>query len=505
MKKKQKIILAVVILLMVITGGIIYLNNYLKNEIVDVLQKEYPASGLSYDDISINILAGNATIKNLRIKEGILSLETPEVTLKDFSYADYLEKKNITIGSIHLFDPEIIINKSDSTSTDNNPEEEPYPQEIRVKNFLVSGGNIRLIENDSAANTLFASLENIHIGNIALGKKPQQELLPFSYETISLKSDSLYYEMNSTHYLQAKLLNLENEDVTLDDFSIIPKFSKEVFDQSIPYEQDWIALKIDAIKLKGYRMQKVGELSQFIIPFTVIENAHLEMYRNKMVNDDVRIKPMYSEMLRDLDFKISLDSIQVSGSYIEYQEKVLDSRSAGKLSFHNVYATINNITNLNLEAKDFPTTRIKARALFMGETEITLNWNFDISNKMDEFRISGQMASISADQINPFLIPAMNVAAEGKIESLNYDFYGNRNQASGSMQLSYRDFKVNILKDGKQEKKSFLSGLANLILKNDRINEDLQQENISTTRDKTKSFWNFFWLCIRDGALSTFF
>jgi hypothetical protein len=92
----------------------------------------------------------------------------------------------------------------------------------------------------------------------------------------------------------------------------------------------------------------------------------------------------------------------------------------------------------------------------MGETDITLNWSFDVSNAMDEFQVNGRLGAIQADDINPFLIPAMSVEAEGKIESLYYDFYGNRNQANGNMQLSYRDFKVNILKDGEQERKSLL-------------------------------------------------
>lgn len=86
-----------------------------------------------------------------------------------------------------------------------------------------------------------------------------------------------------------------------------------------------------------------------------------------------------------------------------------------------------------------------------------------------------------------------------------YNFYGNRNEAKGDMQLAYRGFKVNILKDGEQQRKSLLSRLANLIIKNDVADEDVEQEEINTTRDKTKSFWNFLWLCIRDGALKTFF
>lgn len=492
-------------MLLVIAGSNVFLNKYMKRGISQGLEKEYPASVLSYDEITINVLAGNATIKNLRIKEGIFSMETQEANLKDFSYADYLKNEDITIGRIHLMDPKIVFNRSDTTSGNSGQQGEMEGRKIRVKNFTISGGSVRMIESDTASNILYAAIQNISIGEIVMDKRKEGVILPFNYETIDVKSDSLYYEMNAMHYISGKLLNLKNESLILEDLSIIPKYSKEVFDQRISYEQDWIALKIDEVVFEGLKMQKEGRDLLFKIPTTTIESANLQIYRNKMVQDDTRIKPLYSEMLRELSVKLQLDSVNISKSFIEYQEKVLENRPAAKLSFHNINSSIKNITNRNQESQEFPKTSINASALFMGETNLTMDWEFDVSNEMDQFNVKGSLAEIQAEHINLFLIPAMDVEAEGKIESLYYDFYGNRDHANGNMQLSYRDFKVNLLKDGEYERKSLLSRLANLIIKNDQVNEDVQREDISVKRDKTKSFWNFLWLCIRDGALSTFF
>lgn len=505
MKKKNKILFSVAIFILVVLGAVFFLNSYLKKEIKKGLKNEYPASVLSYDDISINAFAGNATIKNLKIKKGVFSLQASEVNLSDFSYSDYIEDKDVTIGRVHLMEPIIVIKKSDSTSNGTDSKKEIHEREIRIKYFSASGGNIKMIENDTASNSLFASLKNLQIEEIIIEKKAEGTLLPFSYEAVNVESDSLYYELSDTHFIQAGNLNLENKDLTIDAFSIIPKYSKQVFDQQIPYEQDWIALKVAAVIFNDLEWEKEEEQISYTIKSTSIKNANLEIYRNKLLKDDIRQKSMYSEMLRNLDFKLHMDSVNISNTYIEYQEKVLEGRPPGKLSFHNVQAGIKNITNHNLDSRDFPRTLVEARALFMGETNLTLNWEFDVSNELDQFQVNGMLGSIRAEQINSFLVPAMNVKAEGNIESLHYNFYGNRNVAKGDMQMAYRNFKVNILKDGEDERKSFLSGLANLIIKNDLINDDVEQENISVTRDKTKSFWNFLWLCIREGALSTFF
>lgn len=505
MKKKHKILIAAGLLIIVVAGIFLFLNSYLKQEIEKGLENEYDSSALSYDDISINAFGGSAVIRNLRITEGIFTLEAREVNLDGFSYSDYIQDKNITIDRVHLVEPLVVFNKSDSIPGDKESEDDIAEKQIKVKRFSASGGNIRIIENDSAPNSLFTSLKALQIQDIIIEKKAEGALLPFTYESISIDSDSLYYELSETHYMQSGKFQLRNDELGIDEFSIIPKYTKQVFDQSIPYEQDWIALKIEKANFKGFKFQREQEMVSVTLASSSLKNAHMEIYRNKLLPDDTRIKPMYSEMLRKLGFLLHIDEVKVSNAYLEYQEKVLESRPAGKLSFHNIQANIKNISNREPEAGSASLITVEAKARFMGETDLSLNWSFDVHNELDEFKVSGRMGAIEAENINPFLVPAMNVEAEGNIQSLYYDFYGNRNEAHGNMQLAYRDFNVNILKDGESERKSLLSRLANLIIKNDRMNEDVEQKNINTTRDKTKSFWNFLWLCIRDGALSTFF
>jgi hypothetical protein len=106
--------------------------------------------------------------------------------------------------------------------------------------------------------------------------------------------------------------------------------------------------------------------------------------------------------------------------------------------------------------------------------------------------------------MNSFLRPALNIEVEGKISSMFFNFYGNDDNALGDTRLQYHDFKVEVLRKDGVRKNKVLSGLANLILSKDVSNKQMNQKNISATRDKTKSFWNFLWLCIRNGALKSF-
>lgn len=503
MRKKYKIIVGIAVLLIVLMVVGLALNNYVKKQVEIGLEEEFPGSTIVYDELTVNILSGSSSINSFKVKRGVVSIQAEKITMAGLSYSDFFLNKKVSIDQIELIAPQITINKSDTA--DSKKRKEPVEKTINLKKFKSTGGFLRIIENDTASNSLYVDLKEVVFIDISLGKEIDGDLLPFDYSIIEVETDSAYFDMNEEHQITIDNLEYIKKGLILKDFRIIPKYSKAGFDQTIPYEKDWIALTINEVLFREFLLEKPEETLVFKGAGGIVKQADLEIYRNKLLPDDNRIKPLYSEMLRELDVKINIDTVEVKNSKIVYQEKVLEDRSTAEISFFDVNATISNFSNLNLEDKDFPDTQVNAEALLMGKSQLTLNWTFNVKNKLDEFHVSGRLSGIEAEAINSFIVPAMSVEAEGEIESLAFNFYGNRNVAEGDMQLAYRNFKVNILKDGEEERKSLLSRLANLIIKNDVVNEDVEQEGIEVKRDKTKSFWNFLWLCIRDGALKTFF
>ncbi len=503
MKRSRKILIGIAALILVLIIAVIALNSYVKSEVVSGLEKEFPASGLDYSEISVNILGGNTTLTDPVLKTKGITIQADDIKLKGFSYSGYFFRDEINIRHIQIISPHITIDQSDTI--EKNKENDPVERTINLKKFTSEGGSLKVVANETAANTLFVSFKEVVLLDILMGKENDGDLLPFEYRTLEVDVDSVYYNMNAQHYINVDELKYDKGDLSIQKFKITPKFLKSDFDRQLAFEKDWVALNINEVAMRNFNWSKEGDSLVLMSPSTSISKVNAEIYRNKLLPDDERIKPLYSEMIRELGVKVKFDTIEVSDSRLVYQEKVDEDRPPGELSFSNIDANIENITNLNMGREDFPETKISVNALFMDQAQLTLNLYFDIKNQMDEFHVSGNLSEIKSEEINQFLTPAMNIEAEGRIESLAYNFYGNKNEAKGDMQLSYRDFKVNILNEGERERKSLLSRLANLIIKNDVIDEDVEQEEINTTRDKTKSFWNFLWLCIRDGALKTFF
>lgn len=297
---------------------------------------------------------------------------------------------------------------------------------------------------------------------------------------------------------------MKDGDLTVKDIRIIPEYSKTEFDRRITVEKDRFEIKINSVKINDLDWKFENDSLQLTSPVSVISGADIKIYRNKTLPDDTSIKPLYNQMIRELGAKIKFDSLFIDSSQVEYQEKVIDSGSPGKVGFYKLQAEMVNITNIGMGSKNFPKTKIHAKTHFMNEAQLYLNWEFDVRNIEDDFKISGKLARISAESMNSFLKPTINVVVEGEIESLFFNFQGNKYKANGDMRLKYNNFKVEVLRKDGNRKNKLLSGLANLFVKKEANSKQLENKEVEAVRDRTKSFWNFLWLFIRNGALKSF-
>ena len=168
--------------------------------------------------------------------------------------------------------------------------------------------------------------------------------------------------------------------------------------------------------------------------------------------------------------------------------------------FKNLVLILDNNTSKNDGGK-LTTANISTN--FMGTSQLNVNWQFDINNLNDTFNIKGEAKQVSADAMNMFFVPAVNVKAIGTLNELYFNYSGDKNDALGDMRIDYSTFKVEVLRKDGSSKNRLLSGIVNLFLDNNEKDGRVTKQDVSVTRDKTKSFWNYFWLCIRNGALQS--
>lgn len=497
--------MGIVIGLLVIFGIAMVLNDYLQTEIKSAIENQLADSRIGYEALNVSVLDRSSSVSKPKLQLDNILMEADILEVKNLSYTDYFLSGKIVVGAIEINNPKVAIYKKDTLAETKDKKEKPnLSKDVVIKNIHIKGGNLRVFENDSVQNKIYISLNEFDLYDVQISDKTLKAFLPFEYDRLAISSDSIFYSMNEEHYLAIKNMEIKDGDVTLKDLSIVPNFSKAEFDRRISIEKDRFDLEVETVDISGLSWDFQQDSIQLKSPFIQINRANLEVYRNKLLPDDNSIKPLYSRMIREMGLKIKFDSILLKDSRIVYEEKTNASRPPGELNFNKVNVSLENVSNIDLSSRDFPETEINISALLMGKSPLNLNWKFDVRDPQDEFTISGEMEGISADAMNSFLRPTMNIEVEGRIQSLFFNFRGDYNQASGDIRMEYSDFKVEVLKKNGSKKNGFLSDLANIIIRNNDNIDKLERKDVQAERDKTKSFWNYLWLFIRNGSLKSF-
>ena len=504
MKINKKTFLYIISGIIIVVLLLIGLNYFAEEKLKKGIQDTSSQINLKYEELDVNLLDRKAALKSPSFSFEGKSFSAKKLSLNGIGVIKYLTSKELEIDEVSLEGPNFVIDKSKRPES-SEKSSSGFQQDILIKNLRIKNADLAIVENDSAPNSMYAKFNNLEVVDFKVDSSSVKNTIPFRYNNYVLNGDSIFFKLDSRHHITSGAVKIKDGQSTINNFRIIPIYGKQEFQQHIPYELDRFDLGIEEVSLNNVNWNFESDSLFIENPLTEIKNANLEVYRDKLQPDDPRKKKMYSEMMRELPFKLKLDTIRVINSYIKYEELMNAGRDPGEIVFSNLNASIYNLSNKNFQAEDFKSTEVDVKTLFMQEANLSVNWVFNIQNRNDRFNISGNMDRITEEGMNRFMKPAMNVLANGAIEDMAFNYSGNHTEALGDMKLVYHDFKVEVLREDGTRKNKLLSALANLIMNNDAISDDVHQKEIEVTRNKTRSFWNYLWKMIRAGALKSFF
>jgi len=271
----------------------------------------------------------------------------------------------------------------------------------------------------------------------------------------------------------------------------------------IKTERDHYDLSIVSVEILNQKLTfDKDSITVFKANEIIINTPEIDIYRDKLVADDLTHKSMYSKMLRDLNFSLDLNKIIINKGRIIYEEKVKKDNQAGKLEFLNLDATIANVSNLKSSTQP---VKIDISSTFMEDTPLEVDWSFDVNDVNDGFIFKADLGLLEAKDLNQFMQPNLNIKLEGALIKTYFTIDGNANTSRVDLKTDYDQFDVVILQDDGKEKNKFLSGLVNLFISKDSKNstDNFRESDTKTVdRDKTKSIFNFVWKNAQSGLLS---
>lgn len=499
----KKLVRIAVIIVLVIGGVFIAAHFVVKNKITSALDKEVKKGNLEYATVSLNLLKGHLAIDSLAYRFKTNQISAKKIEIEGFGVYSYLVENKIHADKISVEKPNINLVKQNKP--DSLPKKEPSKTKLKkpidISEIEISHGKLSL-QNDSLT-LLEVDDYNLHLNNVEVSTKSLENKIPFNYKTYDITSGKIKYHINKIQDLEVDSLEIETHNVVVHHIHLIPNYSKADYVKVIPYEKDLMDMTMQTLRIHDYQLDLSSPHGSFSTPKVEMDSIDLNIFRDKRVKDDPRKKKLYSQMLRDLPLKLNIDSLKINRMDLSYQELQEKTGKTGEVVFNSMEIDAAHITNMDLARKDFPETTFDISSKFMGESSLNVNWEFKVNDPKDQFRIKGQGYGFSPKGMNAFFTPAFNMETTGGIEKLYFDFYGDKNTAQGQLKMVYDNFKIKVLRKNSKQKNGFLSFVANIFVHKKAKTKDAPVDVKGVKRDKTKSFWNYFWKCIFAGLKKT--
>ena len=505
-KHLKRIIYGILALGVVFIIASISVNIILKNKLESFIKERLPENMIrTYDDITVESLGGSLSISNasLIIKNKENSVEhtfinVEKLIISNISYWDYLFKDEIHIESISLENPIMAYYKDRVL---------PNPDTVRkgviniykpilIEKLRINNSRFAIYEKAEDSTMLYTKDFTIEVEGIRVDDKTISRKIPLDYKDYKAKSDSVFVKVGAYENLTVKDFSIENNNAVFENIKLKTKYSKKELSRIIKRERDHYDLSLMSLSLRGIDFGFKNNIFFAKSKEISLNSPSLEIYRDKLVADDLKIKPLYSKMLRDLPFELSVDSLKITNGSIKYEERVKVENMGGSIDFKNLNAAISNLSNTY---KSPVKTELKITAEFMDKTPISVNWNFDVQNKNDQFLFKADVGTLHTNKLNSFTEPNLKVKLEGNVHKTYFTLDGSNESSTTDLKINYSDFKVSVLQKDGEKKNKILSAIANvLISKDSEKNGDKYKEGkAEATRDKTKSVFNFLWISVK--------
>ncbi len=484
--------------------GILVANKVVENKVIDFLERELPKNmKVSYDEISLNTLNGTAVLQtpNFTIQNGEYGAKhtffnAEKLVISGFGYWDYLFKNEIQIDRIAVERP-IIDYYKDRVRRDKDSvlemiklEKPIFVDRLEINNSIWTTYDQEKDSIKVFAKNLFLNLQTIYLDQETINRK-----IPFNYGEIFVKGDSLFVKANIYENFATGNFFGENGDFLFTGPKYYTKYSKPELSKILNVQRDHYNLEIDSLRIQNFSFGFKNNLFYTSIKSIGLNQPRLEIYRDKLVAEDPTFKPLYSKLLRDLPFDLSVDSITLMDGAIRYEERVKEENTGGYIQFRNMNADFINVGNTY---KKPISTEIKIQAIFMDTTPFEVAWNFDVNKEQDEFVFQAKVGPLEAEKMNRFTEPNLKVRLKGRANRTFFTIDGNDHTSVTDLKINYSDFKIELLRKDGVKKNKLLSAVVNIFVsKNSAKKEETYKEATgNATRDKTKSIFNFLWISV---------
>jgi len=494
-------------------GAIIYTNYFIKDKIENFVTNRLPENiEQTHENLVLDVFEGTITFTNAEVsisnktnRKVHTTVTVEKLIIEDVSYWDYLFNEQIHIEDIKLKKPVIKYYKSQFTKRkDSTKSSAPIKiyKPILIDELSIDNTELYFYDDTKDSTALYAKNLTIEVNDILIDSKIINRRLPLEFGEYDSKADSIFLKVSPFENLMLGDMQIKDKKATFNNVILKTKYSRKQLSEIISKERDHYNVALSKITIDdigfGFKNRKFFAKSSQVL----LENPKAYIFRNKLIEDDLSIKPLYSKMLRELSIDLTVPKLKIENAYINYTEKVKQENDGGTITISKMDVDVTNVGNTYKSPKK---TEIKINGTFMETSKFYADWNFDINNKQDQFYFALQTTNLPAEKLNIFTEPNLKVRLEGEMKKADFTINGNDYNSNVDMKINYDDFNVAIMKKEGDKKNWLLSTITNIFVRKDSkdAENNTRQGSGSVERARNKSIFNFIWLNVREGLLKS--
>jgi hypothetical protein len=537
MKHYKKILKGIFVTILIILGGSqSYFSFFLDDQLKETAKNSlHEATDNAYDleigELDLWILGRQLNVSDIKVTKKEAGAGTDiratvdDFTISGISFLKFLFSQSLSLKQVELLHPKIYITSPGDRKEDQEKIEltnmsqqlsEAVLQELdklSISDFRILGLSLDYNRADLPVSpTLTFKNSDIQLFNITIDSTSLKENRILPADNIATTFRKIHYQTNNELYeLTARQLEFssQNGQMNIDSVKLNPRFNKQEFADKMKYETDHITMELSQISWKQINTEQLNRAEGISSGHIDLENMDIEIYRDKRPPSPPDNRPsLPHEILRNIPFPLSVDSLTLTNSNIRYSERLPDAEKAGFIDFTNLSATFRSLSNDEERWKEGDNPTLHAETNVMGRARLNAYFSFAMTDSSDQQQIKGTLQSMDMQPLNDALIPLAFVRIDdGEILGMDFEMTLGKEQAGGQVTLRYENLKISLLNKEQNKEtlgKKALSLLANTFkIKSENTGEDLRIGKVDFERAKDKSTFNYWWKSLLSGLKSS--
>lgn len=431
----------------------------------DILLKDFNViPGIKHPQLYIgNILFNEATL-DVRNQQDEAQSNMDMERLNLFPYI-HNELSAITIDHIELEDVDLNISGMKDFGKQN----------LNFQGIHLSADQLQLDSN----NRIFTDKKFFYCDDIRV-----------VFPQFSMVSSNRFYDFG----FQKLAFSSRSKYIFIDSLSLKPRYDKRTFTANLEFQKDRIELLIPSLSIAQIDYRDIIFRKRYKAQKILLDSPQAVFFKDKTIAaDTAAFKAMPAQLLGELPYYLSIDTVEVNSGKIRYEELTLNTPQEAYIYFDQININMTGLSN-DEDLRNFGgALKLTANAEVMSKSRITLSTVFPLNSPDQDFVMIASLGSINAREFNPILQPlAMISASSGYVDHMQLNVKGNEKEAIGEMILKYSDLKIEILRKNQMESQvgSFLVNNI-LIKKNNNSYFGARRGPIFYERKKHRSVINY--------------